>query len=335
VAPTVKLSDSGKRVAEQIEQLGFKWEFDPLYPIPDSLDQVQRVQIRNAEHYVPPTEVNKYAAAMKRGDQFPPGVVTQDGRYVDFNTRAAAALKLGWPTFPAFILNVDYASATAERRARVHVLGAAFNSKGNKPLSRDELTRNIREAAKDPDWTPEVVAKHLGVTNSTVSSIFAQFRAEKRAESLGVILNGSVTASNKAALGGKSHKLTDRPFREVARLMQDAGPGMSGRDLRDLLRDVEAATGSEEDKINIVEQERRRRDEQIRHYRAYGKSKPVPSSEVRKRIGYLLDHEGREEALADHNPNTRVEYLRQLEVAAAVLQRVLEIQRTVGDGELV
>ncbi|MFZ0230470.1 MAG: hypothetical protein WAL41_26800, partial [Mycobacterium sp.] len=104
------LPDYEKSTADRIENLGFKWEFEYKYPI-QAPDTVQRVQIRKDQH-APPAEVTRYAQAMKRGDQFPPGVVTKDGRYVDFNSRAMAAHKLGWLDFPAFILNVRVDSAT-------------------------------------------------------------------------------------------------------------------------------------------------------------------------------------------------------------------------------
>src|SRR5258708_32944699 len=85
-----KLPDWAKSTASKIEDLGFRWEFNWEYPVPD-LDTVQRVQIRDEAHIGQASEVRLYAEAMKRGDKFPPGVVTQDGRIVDFNTRARAA----------------------------------------------------------------------------------------------------------------------------------------------------------------------------------------------------------------------------------------------------
>src|SRR6185312_8470394 len=93
VAPAIKdknsLPDYAKPVADKIEKLGFKWEFDYEFPVPDP-DKTQRVQIRDVAHIAKQADVNIYAAALKRGDKFPPGVVTKDGRFVDFNTRAKA-----------------------------------------------------------------------------------------------------------------------------------------------------------------------------------------------------------------------------------------------------
>ena len=70
------LPDYAKSTADRIENLGFKWEFEYKYPITENPDTVQRLQIRK-DQQAPPAEVARYAAAMKRGDQFPPGVVAQ------------------------------------------------------------------------------------------------------------------------------------------------------------------------------------------------------------------------------------------------------------------
>jgi len=317
------LPDYAQSTANQIEDLGFKWTFEYEYPVRDPAE-TQRVQIRDVDHEAPAAEVARYSQAMKRGDKFPPGVVTQDGRFVDFNTRAKAAWKLGWPTFPAFILNVDYAQATSFDRERLHLLGAAFNTKGPKPLTRSELAAQIREVAGNPDWTAERVAKHLGVTTATVNSIFAQFRAEDRAQKLGIPFNGSVTPSNRALIGGRSAKLSDRPFREIARLAQDAG--LSGTELRGLCKRVEAVTSSDEDQVAVVEAERTERETQINQYRATGKSKPPLSSEVRRRIGWIVEHAGDPEKLIDYNPTTAAEYLQQVKIAARVLTALADAQ---------
>jgi hypothetical protein len=329
VAPAIKdknsLPDYAKPVADKIERLGFKWEFDYEFPVPDP-DKTQRVQIRNEDHIAKPADVNVYAAAMKRGDKFPPGVVTKDGRFVDFNTRAKAAHKLGWPHFPAFVINVDYGAATDSERERVQLLGASFNTTHGKRLDRNELAMNIYHVANSPDWTAERVAALLGISQSTVNAIFAQARAERRAQTLGVAFNGSVTASSRALLGQRSDKLTDPPFKAIAKLAQDAG--LTHGELRDLCNRVQEAQGSDAEKVAVVEAERDARSAQIAHHVATGKKKPPLSTELRKRLTFTLGYEGKEHDLVDFNPETASEYMRQLERGIAVLRAVADAQRT-------
>jgi hypothetical protein len=329
VAPAIKdknsLPDYAKPVADKIEKLGFKWEFDYEFPVPDP-DKTQRVQIRNEDHIAKPADVNVYAAAMKRGDKFPPGVVTKDGRFVDFNTRAKAAHKLGWPHFPAFVINVNYGAATESERERVQLLGASFNTTHGKRLDRNELAMNIRFVANNPDWTAERVAALLGISQATVNALFAQARAEQRAKRLGVTLNGSVTASNKAILGQRSEKLTDAPFKAIAMLAQDAG--LTHGELRDLCNRVQVVEGSEAERVAVVEKERGARAAQIAHHVSTGKKKPPLSTELRKRLTFTLGYEGKEDELVDFNPETASEYMRQLERGIAVLRAVADAQRT-------
>lgn len=325
MAPPIKnkdqlLPDWAKSTARQVEDLSFAWEFDWEYPVPEHLE---REQVRDEPHNAPAGEVTRYAEAMRRGDRFPPAVVTRDGKIVDGNTRINAARKNKFPTFPVLVIDVDTRNATEDELARVAILGAAANSKGPKPLTREEKTRAIRKVA-GLDWKPERVAQHLGTTRATVHSIFAQFRAEERAVRLGVPFNGSVSASHRAMLGAKSDKLTDRPFRELARLAQDSG--LTTTELSDLCKQVEAVQESDDEKIAIIESERAERGEQIKRYKASGKSRPPLSSELRKRLKFIIDHQADPAALADYNPGTAAEYLRQLETAAGVLRAVTEIQ---------
>lgn len=317
------LPDYAKSTADRIENLGFKWEFDYKYPI-QAPDTVQRIQVRDEAHQAPPAEVTRYAQAMKRGDQFPPGVVTLDGRYVDFNTRAKAAHKLGWPDFPAFIVNVRFDAATESEHERLYLLGASFNTTAGKRLDRKEIADILRKVAGNEDWTVPQVAKLLGLTESTVKSVFAQFRAEERAERLGIHFNGSITESNKAMLGQRSEKLTDQPFLEIAKLTQEAG--LTSGELRDLCNKVQDA-GTENDKVTIVRAEREAREAQIAHFKATAKKRPPESVNLRKRLGWISGFQTNVTDLLDYNPATAADYLKQVEDASALLQKLAEEQR--------
>lgn len=321
------LPDNAQPIADQIEKLGFKWEFNYQYPLPQP-DKVQRLQIRGIP--APGPEVLKYAAAMKRGDTFPPGVVTKDGRFVDFNTRAKAAWKTNRRDFPVFVLTTSYEAASETERERMFLLGAAFNSHGPKPLTRSELADLVGKI-RGKDWTAERVAALLGVTTSRVSTVFAQRKAEQRAERLGVPFNGSVTSSTRSMLGQRDEKLNDPPFAAITRLTQDAG--LTTEELRDLCNRVQAETGSDEEKVAVVDAERKARQAQIDNYRATSRRRPPLSSETLKRTRYIEGFVDKIADLVDYNPNTGADYLASVERAAQVLTALAEAQRAENDRE--
>lgn len=319
------LPDNAHPIADQIEKLGFKWEFNYQYPLPNP-DKVQSLQIRGIP--APAPEVQKYAAAMKRGDTFPPGVVTRDGRFVDFNTRAKAAWKTNRRDFPVFVLNINYENASETERERLFLLGGAFNTHGPKPLTRAELAGLVSKI-NDPDWTAERVAGLLGVTTSRVGTVFAQRKAERRAERLNVPFNGTVNASTRSLLGQRDEKLNDQPFAAITRLTQDAG--LTTEELRDLCNRVQAETGSDEEKVAVVNAERLARTAQIDNYKATAKRHPPLSSEMLKRTRYIEGLANKTRDLVDYNPNTQADYHRSLLGALDVLREVEEAQRAEND----
>lgn len=317
------LPDNAQSIADQIEKLGFKWSFNYQYPLPEP-ENTQRVQVRSGLT-APKSEVKKYEAAMKRGDVFPPGVVTKDNRFVDFHSRALAAWNTGRRDYPAFILDVSFETATETERERLLLLGGAFNTHGPKPLTRAELVELIRQI-KGADWTAEKVAAHLGITMSLTRDVFAQRKAEERAERLGVPLNGSLTASSRTLLGQRGENLNDQPFAAIAKLAQDAG--LTGEELRDLCNRVKAVSGSDDERIALIESERQARGAQIANYKATAKRTPPLSSDILKRTRYIESFAGNVSELIDYNPNTGASYLVSVERAAQVLFALAAEQRT-------
>ena len=325
MAPPVKdrqqLPDIAKPTADLIERLGFKWELDYEYPLPDL---AQRLQIRDASHYAPTAQVAQYAAAMQRGDKFAPIVVTRDGHTVDGNTRVTAARKNKRPDLPALILNVDYETATEAVRNRLRILGAGFNTRNGKGIDRNEITMAVKAVAGTGDYDATRVASLLGVTDATIQGIFAEQRAQERAEKLGVHLNGSVPSSQVRLLGQRSPKLNDEPFAAVTELTKDAGLGRP--ELRDLCNRIQAV-GSDKEKLAIITEERQSREGQIAEYTATGKKKPPVSGELRRKLGYVLTYESDPRALVEFNKDVAERHLEHLTKAIKVLQTALEAQR--------
>jgi hypothetical protein len=313
-----QLPDLAKPGADLIERFGFTWEFDFEYPTPDP---GRRVQIREEKHYIPRSMVMQVAAAMGRLEKMPPIVVTKDGHLVDGNTRTAAALHNKYPSIQALVLTDNYEGATEKVERRLRLLGAAFNARHGKGIDREEIRRAVEKIGEDPTYDGTRIAALIGVTDATVKSMLAEMRARQRADSVGIHLNGSVTATPLRVLGQASEKLNDEPFAAVASLVQDTG--MSGGELREVIKQMHDAK-SDEGALAVVEEHRKARREQIAEYRASGKSKPPPAAKLRQRLGFILEYESHPRDLMELNPEVVAKHRSEIQRTIAILQAVLD-----------
>jgi hypothetical protein len=317
-----QLPDVAKPTADLIEKLGFSWELDFEYPTPDP---AKRVQIREEKHYIPREMVMRIAAAMARGDKLPPVVVTKDGYLIDGNTRTEAARHNKYPSVQALVVTEAYEGCTEKVARRLQLLGAAFNVRNGKGIDREETRKAIEKIGEDPTYDGTRIAALIGVTDATVKSILAEVKARKRAESVGVHLNGSVAATPLRILGQASEKLNDEPFRAVASLAADTG--MSPGDLREIIRQMREEK-SDEGALRVIDEHRRARREQIAEYRASGKSKPPPAAKLRQRLGFILDFEANPRELTELNPDVVIKHQEAIRRSIAVLQAVLAAHDT-------
>ena len=319
-----QLPDLAKPTADLIEKFGFQWELDFEYPTPGA---AKRVQIREEKHYVPRSMVMQIAAAMGRQEKFPPVVVTADGYLIDGNTRTAAARHNKQPFIQALIVQDKYEGATDKVARRLRLLGAAFNARHGKGIDREEIRKAVEFIGEDSTYDGTRIAALIGVTDATVKSMLSEMRARRRADSVGVHLNGSVTATPLRVLGQASDKLNDEPFAAVAALAQDTG--MSGTELRDVIRQMHDAK-SDEGALVVVDEHRAARREQIAEYRASGKSKPPPAAKLRQRLGFILEFEKSPRDLAELNPEVVAKHREQIRRSIAILQAVLDMDNSGG-----
>lgn len=317
-----QLPDIAKPTADLIERLGFQWELDFEYPVPDFR---RRVQIRSEKHVAPQAMVVQYAAAMARGDKFAPVVVTNDGYLVDGATRSAAAQRNKYPAIQALVLDEPYENCTEKVEHRLRVLGAGFNARNGKGIDRQEIRRAVEAIGTDPTYDGTRIAALIGVTDSTVRSMLAEKRARERAEQAGLHPNGSMTATQLRKLGQISDKLNDAPFEAMFSLALDAGlkPG----EISEITRQMREAK-SDDGALRVVEEERQARRQQIAEYRASGKSKPPVAAQLRQRLGFILNHAGDPQALAERNPSLMKEHRSVLERAVEVLNATVVAQNT-------
>ena len=199
-----------------------------------------------------------------------------------------------------------------------------MNARHGKGIDRDEIRKAVEKIGEDPTYDGTRIAALIGVTDATVKSMLSEMRARQRADSVGIHLNGSVTATPLRVLGQASEKLNDEPFAAAASLAQDTG--MSGGELREVIKQMHDAK-SDEGALAVVEEHRKARREQIAEYRASGKSKPPPAAKLRQRLGFILEYESHPRDLMELNPEVVAKHRGEIQRSIAILQAVLGHER--------
>lgn len=317
--------DTALATIELVEKLGFTWKFD--YEIPMPTDAKRRVQIRSEEHNSPRDMVTQYAAAMARGDRFPPPVLTLDDYLVDGNTRVEAARRNKYPTIQAVILQDNHVGATDSVRRRLHILGAAFNARHGKRVDRDEIIAAVLTMAEDTTYDMSRIAALIGVPDSMVRNILVEKRARDRAAEAGVVVNGSVPATQLRKLGSISEKFNDGPWLEMVKLTQDAG--LSPNELAEVTNKVRAITGSDDERMTLLGQERKIRTDQIAEYKSRGKTRPSSAAQLRQRLGFVNGFQDNPTDLVEYSPNFAAQHLEALRLCADLLGRVITAQEAI------
>lgn len=297
---------------DEIEALGFKWHLNMRYLVPG---RQHRVQIRDEEHYAPKVNVTEYAAAMARGDTFPPVVLTADGYLVDGNTRVEAARANHFPHIAALILDRDYEEADSRTLQNIDLLGASLNAKHGTGLDKSEKRRHVISAAQDGRFDPKRIAARLRMTVNEVNKIINEKRGEDRAQSLGIQVSEDMPRTQLLRFG-QSTWLNNKPFFELFNLTQDSG--LKSTDLNELFKQIRGA-GSDEKALEIIAACREERRDQISEYRATGKSRIPIAGQLRQKLGFILNYEANPRELIEHNRALTGTHLDVLERAVTVL----------------
>jgi ParB-like chromosome segregation protein Spo0J len=324
--PTIKdrdqVPDNAKPVIDLVERLGFKWEFDYEYAVPNTS---RRVQIREEKHHAPKGQVSRYKNALKQGDKFAPIVVSKDGFIVDGNTRSQASSELGYPTIQAVILDRPWEGTGAEHQKvqrRMKMLGAGFNVRNGKGIDNEEIRLLIEFVGEGSGYDATRIAALIGVTATTVTNFFHEKTARERAEELGVRLNGSLSATQLRALG--KAKVNDRPWKAVAELTQKSG--MKAGEIDDLVKRSKDA-GDDQKALSLIEHEEEVRADQIADYTASGKSIPPAAARLRQKLGTLLQMDADSTSMVERTPGHMEEHLDVLQRSLAILERVIDEQQ--------
>lgn len=290
------------------------WKFFEEYRLADT---ARRVQVRDTGTLAPGREVSQYAQAMKRGDQFPPVILTEDGYLVDGSTRTEAARKARIPRLPAFILSVNYEDAPEAMRRQFVALGASFNIIHGKRMSAANIVAIIDQVS-DEDDRPADIARKLSVPLATAQTAMAAAKTARRAKVLGTELNGSLTSTHLKILGNKSDKLTGPVFREILELTQDAK--LSVPAMTSLMRRTEREE-TEHARLAILHAERTALQGVIDG----GESRPSRAARLRQALGVLISTED-PGLLVELAPGAQADHARTLEEAADRLAEVMKAQ---------
>jgi len=304
-------------LAERIHLLGFGWTYIPEHRL---AELAKRVQVRDTAAVAPPRETHRYALALQRGDVMPPVVLTADGYLVDGATRTEAARKIGWTSYPAFQLDVNYETAPPAMVQQLIMLGSAFNLTHGRGMSTANIEAVIEAVAEDDD-SPRDIARKLHISDVTVAGVMNAAKARKRAAKLGIQVSEFLTSSHLRLFGGKSIKYTDPVFSEFFTLAQDARLTISA--VQDLARQLEAE-GSESAKLGILRAERASYQGVIDGV----SDNPSRAAKLRRSLGFLngQDDPG---LLVELSPAAADDHVRALTVARERLDRVLAAQRRV------
>lgn len=302
--------------AEEINSKQLGWAFVVDYPLVTS----KRIQVRNIAHLAPRQEISDYAQAMKAGDQFPPVIVTQDGWLVDGHTRTEAAKKIGWDTFPALVLNVNYGDLDPKSPLRKTLLklGAAQNNKHGRRMTAADVAALIEQVAEGE--TPKQIQRDMHVGYSTANTVWNAARAKRKAESLGITVSDTLSNSHLKLMGGKLEKYTDEVWGAVFSLMQDAHLGTG--EMNALVLRVEALHTTEE-RLRLLNSEREQ------HQPAINATYRIPPSQARRvkqGLGFLLKRENTPDLLVEKDPVKAIEYRKNLMDSRQKIDEILFYQ---------
>jgi ParB-like chromosome segregation protein Spo0J len=307
---------AGDAALAEIENLGLSYHRVPEYEL-NRLSHGKRVQVRDVKAYAPKHMVERYTAQMA-SSEFPAIVVTSDGWLVDGNTRIAAAAKRRRSTFPAIVLDVAWADASADEQNTLFALAATLNSKGGNPLSPKEQ-REVARRFIELGWLPAQVAKAIGVPVSRLTAIKRAVAAENKVREVG----GDVIAVEKAkklAVLGTTNALSlhSDPYRRVAELAVKAD--LSSADTDQLVRRVKDAT-SDARAAKVLDEAEHEMSDRVRQVRLTGKGKPSGPAMARQHFGFFAKYEGLEHQLVETNPDRKASYGEQLDRTIKILQR--------------
>jgi hypothetical protein len=289
------------------------------------IDRSISVQIRDSDHIAPKEGVQAIRAKLKAGTVLEPIIVTADMVLIDGNTRDAGCEAEKQATTPAIVLAISWRDADEATRETLTLLGASANASHGTGLTPRERIGHAERALKQ-GWTAQKIARTFSLKDSQIRSISYKLAGEQQLIKLGIDLKTRLDPAQLKALGTtEALGLNNEPFRQVAFLASAAG--LNGPEVRDLVKEIKAA-GADEAALNILKQRREDYEQRIdEHERSGNGTKPPGASQLRKALGFVAKHAGKESDLLETNRSKQDEYITLVEKCAAVLTRLVKLQR--------
>ena len=251
-----------------------KFELRDDVPL-DSMQKRENVQVRRHSEIAPRPQVERYAIAMKAGQDFPP--ITLWGSVIlDGNTRIAAARLNGLTGLPAYIVQ-----CRNERQAII--LGAALNQMNGRNLTEQEAAEAAEEMMAD-GMADEYIAREVQVSAAKVRRWRLERTAVDRATRVGLGAEiDALSAARKQKLAPITH---EEPFKALVNALAEHNP--SGPQFAEVIEQVTTAS-SDEVAVRVV-QEAVESWEPAGIHRA-GQAGTVTARKANAPIGSLLKHD--------------------------------------------
>jgi len=312
----------------EIERLGFAWREEAQYDL-DQLDDTDRVQVRDSEHYAPKAQVAQYAVQMGQ-TPFPPIVVTSNHWTVDGNTRKGARKLRKEKYTAAIILDAEFGK-NAKIDARLHALAATLNQTGGQRLTPVEAKAAAKKMlAGGESWKPEQISRAVGIKTATVAQVKREMAAEAKFAKVGFTGEANMSRSVVNAFGSADVTvLNDVPYKKLAELAADAN--LTASEVNEIAREMKA-TGSDAGMIAHVDAKRGEMSERIKEHALFGSGKPAPSAMLRRSLGTVTKYAATPAALVEHAPAAAADHLKVLQDVIAILQAAAVLQQEAIDG---
>ena len=309
----------------EIERLGFSWHVANQFDL-DRMSEDRRIQVRDSNHYEPPSLVKSIAQQMGY-TVFQPVIMTEDDYTADGNTRGRARKERKERFTPAVIVEAKYENAPRDVRAKLEVLAATLNCQNGTALTVAERQKVALTAFSELDMLPEHYARGLGLKPSDVAAIKQERLARTRLARLGIEPNGHLSKPALRALGKQTAQvLNDEPFRELVLLSQDYA--LTVAEINDIAKAAKETQSDQGARLAI--QAERQRPEMADRKIALdltGKSQPAASGQLRRSLGFARNFHDTPGRLIETNPANVATHIAVVTEARDILDKVLELQQ--------
>lgn len=314
--------ESGPGLLE-IKAQGFDglWSYAFEHRLPD---MSSRLQVRNIKNQILPAQVRKYKLAFERGDAVPAIMVTMDGHLVDGANRTEGARQAGLLTIPAFIIKVNYGTATPSQQRQLKRLGAAMNNMHGQSMTKADNIEQIKEHKADGKTAREIAAE-MHISPNIVNSVLATLRGQERLMHLGISPDG-LKEGILTEVGYKDDKLTNRVLRPALKVAAETD--MSVHDFRALVK-ATLSRHEEAEKLEVVEgvaQERAHLAGMIRTRRNVRGDSGF-NGKLGRALGLVLAVEDVPENTVETNPAAAGQRVQKIKRAISTLEKALHYQQ--------